>query len=991
MRWVVVWMVLLVTALASRAPAADCNGNGIDDAFEVSPLAYDLVPIASGLASPGGIVAADLDLDGDLDLAVAENGLDRVSVMLNDGTGTFSAPTTYATGDGPFAIVAARVGGLLALGSDLDLFVANFADDTITWLHNDGDGTYDGTAATTLSAGDGPADLIVADLTGDDSSEMLVANRNASTLTVRIGDGAGGFGGPASSATAGGPQSMILTDVNGNGTLDLLIASRVAGQLTYRPYEVLPEVVVATVTDPVSVAAGDLDGDGDVDAAVASFTGDQVIILRNDGTFPWAAPIAIPVPRPTSVLLTDLDGDGYRDVAATSATTDVVVVARNHGDGTFEAPIPIAVGDGPIEIAAADLDGDLRRDLVVTNVTGGTVSALRLRAAPAVADCDGDGVPDACQLPGHDCNANTIPDACDIVRPRTFAAPVTTTFTSAQDRVAMGDVDGDGRVDVVRAIGGTTNQLEVSLGAADGTFTPGATFPVPDGPMGTVVTDLDGDGDADIAVNTVAGTTILRLAANGTAANTTSVVVGDGPNGLLAVDLDGDGDRDLVSANETTPSLGVARNAGGTFTADAPLPLAHQAPMLMVAGDVDHDGDADVVGLNLATMTIETHLYRNTGGVLADAGVIADPPAGAVRFGIALADLDHDGDADLVTLDVSLVGGDGQIHVYRSDPGDVFTLTRTLPAPTVLAGVPSAPLVVAFFLRDGRAFVVAHDFDGDGNPDVASVDLDQGGLRVFFGDGAGGFGPGKRLVGSLAQPAILTGDFNSDGAPDLVLATGRRALGVYVGNARIPAPDCTGDGVPDVCAATFSDCNGNGLPDTCELASVDADADGIPDCVERDAACGNCRDDDGNGALDLADASCPSTPFTTLRATASPARGRKPGRVAVAAIVAGALPDLAAAPPMVTLTLGDATVYCDRPAMRKRRSTYRLTAPDGVLRTLVVGVNARKGKSKVRALLSGGAVAPAAGGAFGVSLATDAQALHTDGTLRARGRKLVGP
>ncbi len=77
--------------------------------------------------------------------------------------------------------------------------------------------------------------------------------------------------------------------------------------------------------------------------------------------------------------------------------------------------------------------------------------------------------------------------------------------------------------------------------------------------------------------------------------------------------------------------------------------------------------------------------------------------------------------------------------------------------------------------------------------------------------------------------------------------------------------------------------------------------------------------------------------------------------------------------------------------MRKRRSTYRLAAPDGALRTLVVGVNARKGRSKVRALLSASAIAPASGDAFGVSLGTDAQALHTGGTLRAKGRKLVGP
>src|SRR6185295_4375210 len=163
-------------------------------------------------------------------------------------------------------------------------------------------------------------------------------------------------------------------------------------------------------------------------------------------------------------------------------------------------------------------------------------------------------------------------------------------------------------------------------------------------------------------------------------------------------------------------------------------------------------------------------------------------------------------------------------------------------------------------------------------------------------------------------------------------SSGSRALTVFAANAQPAARDCTGDGVPDVCAADASDCNANGVPDTCEPAAVDADGDGIPDCVERDAACHNCRDDDGDGDLDLADASCASTPFASIKATATAPRGKKPGKLVVVASVETALPDPTSAAPEVAVRVGGATTYCGRPTLQKRGKAYKLAATDGALK-----------------------------------------------------------
>jgi hypothetical protein len=986
----VVAMVAAVV-LASRSLAADCNGNGADDATEVSRLSFEVVPLASGLTGPAAVVATDLDADGDVDVAVTEPPIDKVAVLKNTGGGAFGVPAAYPTGDTPVALVAGALGGaVLSIGSSIDLFTANFEGDNVTWLHNDGDGKFEAIAPTTIAVGNGPSSIVMADLNADDAADLVIANRLASTLTVKPGDGIGGFSAGGSGATAAGPSRLALADVTGDGALDLLIVARTAGELRALDNGGGPEATLATIADPDAVAAGDIDGDGAVDAAVASFTGNQIVLLRNAAMLPWPVLATVPVEGPVSVLLVDLDGDGWRDVAATSGSTNRVVLARNHGDGTFEAPVSLEVGATPFDLAAADVDGDGRRDLVVSCAAGGVVQLIRQRATRATPDCDDDGVPDACQLTGMDCNANGALDRCDVVAPQSFAAGVTATFTASSSGIALGDLNGDGRADLVRVVGGSTDQIQIHTGGPDGTLTSGATFPLADG-SAVAVGDFDGDGDQDLAATNTAGeVSILRLAEHGTAAATAIVDIGSAASVLVAVDLEPDGDLDLVWGTFGDMTMGVLRNVGGVFTAEPSIVLTHFAPTQLATGDVDGDGDADVVGLNPLIGGTETRLYRNAGGTLVDDGVVAAPPIGTARLGIAFGDLDGDGDPDFIGLDVMLSTGSGNLDVYRNDAG-TLTLTTELPSP-IVGGLP--PVVLPFFVGGGRTSIAIADFDGDGTADVATTDLDAGGARVFFGHGGLGFGAGTHLPGTLLQGGLLTGDVTGDGAPDLavVTASGTRALAVYAANAQPAARDCTGDGVPDVCAADASDCNANDVPDTCELAAVDANGDGIPDCVERDAACGNCVDDDGDGALDLADPSCPSTPFTSLKATAAASKGKKPGKLVVNATVEAALPDLTAANPEVAVTVGGTTVYCGRPSLEKRKKLYKLAAPDGALKSLLVAVNAKKHRTKVRVTLTDAALAASDGAAFGVSLdAGGTNALHTSATLHAKGKRFVGP
>ena len=87
---------------------------------------------------PYSVFAADLDNDGDIDLVTANEYGDNVSILLNNGNGTFSSPVNYATGDRPFSVYGADLDG----DGDIDLVTANNNSGGISILLNNGDGSF---------------------------------------------------------------------------------------------------------------------------------------------------------------------------------------------------------------------------------------------------------------------------------------------------------------------------------------------------------------------------------------------------------------------------------------------------------------------------------------------------------------------------------------------------------------------------------------------------------------------------------------------------------------------------------------------------------------------------------------------------------------------------------------------------------------------------------------------------------------------------------
>lgn len=365
--------VFRVLAVFSVGMACICGGVQADPLF--NPQVTH--PVGQG---PGSVAIGDLDGNGVLDLAVANEVSDDVMILLGVGGGGFSVPGTYAAGDKPTSVAL----GLLNGDAALDLAVANRDSGDVSVFLGVGDGTLG--AATGYAAGDSSTSVAVGDWNEDDALDLAVSNANDNDVSILLG--------------------------NGDGTFQTAVD-------------------YATGTSPSQVAIGYLDGDTHLDLAVANrFSSDVSVLLGNgDGTF--QAPLSyLAGSLPYSVAIDDLDLDGDEDLAvADFANTGLVWVLLGNGDGTFQDAVSYAAQSKASSVAIGDLDQAGTPDLAVTNFGSDTVSVyLNTKETCKDNDFDGYGSPghETCAFPEEDCDdtnpavnpgapelCNGIDDDCD--------------------------------------------------------------------------------------------------------------------------------------------------------------------------------------------------------------------------------------------------------------------------------------------------------------------------------------------------------------------------------------------------------------------------------------------------------------------------------------------------------------------------------------------------------------------------------------------------
>lgn len=662
----------------------------------------------------------------------------------------------------------------------------------VSYLGN-GNGTFQ---TGILSAGpvQGARSIAAGDVNGDGMMDVVtVSDCNPTdcsygTLTIMLGNGDGTFTAGASYPVNGavvGANTITTGDLNGDGHQDIIIGlgcdfsnsgcSTGAvlvflgnGDGTFQSPKRYPTIGNAALP----VVIGDFNKDGKPDVLLVG-TGVLVFFPGNgDGTLGNSSETSLPAGfGGAGLAAADFNSDGNLDAVIGGANS--VALALGNGDGTFQAPVvyslAITIAEFPQNVIAADMNGDGKPDIVVGEGQGGGLNAV------GVLLNDGTG------------NFTNIAN---------YAMGGTGTASAA-----VADFNGDGKNDILLASSSATTAnddglISLLFGNGDGTFRSVqyvSTAGIGAGVGSVAAADFNGDGFQDLVIPVCppgcSGASGFALFLSDGAGgyqqpSTFTTTAAVGAEWIAVGDFNGDGKPDVAVFNECDAtcagtSVSVFLNSGnGNFAVGVVYEIGGSNPLAIVTGDFKGNGKLDIAMLNQCYTSScggqgsVAVLLNNGDGTFQP--VITTPTNGLNGvYGLAAADLNHDGLTDLV--------------VTEDDVDNANDASAT--AAQILMGNGDGTFTLGGnYLTGGDrglgATVAIGDVNSDGIPDIVAanncdsivgdVNCARGLISVLLGNGNGTFLPASTTaVPDSNFDGVSLADVNADGKLDIVASTGQ--------------------------------------------------------------------------------------------------------------------------------------------------------------------------------------------------------------------------
>nr|WP_263430305.1 VCBS repeat-containing protein [Nannocystis pusilla] len=775
-----------------------------------------------------GIVVADLDDDGHLDLATALPRADAVAVVRGRGGRSFMEPERHPAGAVPRALIAAD----LDAEGPPELITADDETGTVTVLHQF-------VAAPPIVVGPGPRALAAGDLDSDGHVDVAVALADADAVQVLRGDGRRGLWPAALHPVGTAPYDLVAADLNVDGLLDLATADSLDDTVsvlfgdgacglrdrTTWPTVAFPNSLVVSQYGGIIPVLGVLSettstvehldprtGDaftGVLASGPRSIADDAGVLVTAGAAISDLSPGTGVIMSPLSRLSraydgpwpVDLDGDGIDELLMHDGdSADGALTLRRGGD-----IVAVDVGTtAPESVVGADLTGDGRPDLLVRRgeellvavqqpngaLTAAKPFAVSGLAHAVLADVDGDGVAEAVALSTIDGTSHLDVYRSDEAGVLTLVSAMTFTVEQPPDTVRVVDGDGNGRPDFLLSSFATryyVDDTRTSVRELSGFDSFGLLQFVP--------VDLDGDDRLD-AVYCTPATVLAYFDLLGDTKLPEALFDADCDD-LDVLDLDRDGDLDIL-VRETFSTDDSTRftpwvTDGGTWQRGGSRTVASRRRVL-----AELDGD-DTPEFILDEADGLTAMHVDFGPVLVETEHLRLAARPRLRFG----DLDGDGAADLLAFGDSLAVaradghggfaplsqlwrgslgervGDGVLVEPHDERDPLFvwsTQFSKLPG-QVLRFASLSPEGLSDPSRVRGAFgyfqhLFAVDVDGDRVRDLLVFDT-QVGLTGFLARGRpeGGFDKSERLVldEQLHVNRVGIHDLNRDGHLDIAV------------------------------------------------------------------------------------------------------------------------------------------------------------------------------------------------------------------------------